>query len=87
MSLARRLADALLGGSSLFDTIDFKRHLVNAYISRLQEMNTPLGRLALFLDPRFREFVFTADTNATEKALLFKEVLSVAHLYSYVYVY
>jgi hypothetical protein len=74
MLLAKKLADALEVGSSLFSTIDFKRHLVNSYITRLEEMNTPLGRLALFLDPRFKELILSADTDKKEMRVLFNKV-------------
>jgi hypothetical protein len=74
MLLAKKLADALEVGSSLFSTIDFKRHLVNSYITRLEEMNTPLGRLALFLDPRFKELMLSADTDKKEMRVLFNKV-------------
>jgi hypothetical protein len=74
MILAPKLSNALEGGSSLFDTIDFKRHLVNAYTVRLKEMNSVLGRLALFLDPRFKDVVLGADADKKEMRLLFEEV-------------
>jgi hypothetical protein len=74
MLLAKKLADALDVGSSLFSTIDFKRHLVNSYITRLEEMNTPFGRLALFLDPRFKELILSADRDKKEMRVLFNKV-------------
>jgi hypothetical protein len=75
MYLARRLAEAIAkAGSSAEGSLEFKNHVVQSYQKRFNEMNTPLGRLAMLLDPRYRSAVLSADAADVEQKLLYKEV-------------
>ena len=69
--LARDLAQALTVGSSLEGSLEFKKHVVKSYCKRLQEMDLPIGRLALLLDPRYRRAVLSADDDGSQKRVLF----------------
>jgi hypothetical protein len=73
--LAKDLGAALVkGGSSIAGCQDFKAHVVKSYKSRLMEMDTALGRLALFLDPRFRGAALGAESDAAQMKRVYTQV-------------
>ena len=75
MYLAKDLAAALTkGGSSMTGCQEFKAHVVKSYKTRLTEMDTAMGRLALFLDPRFRGAALGADTDGTQMKRVYTQV-------------
>lgn len=62
-------------------TPDFQRHIVSAFNKRAAEMDSELGRLALFLDPRFRDLVCPTKQDF---APLLNEVGGAWHLLAFV---
>lgn len=61
-------------------------HLISAFNARVKELNLPLSRLALFLDPRYKGHANYQHSHADTKTLKEQVIVSGARVYSTPYV-